>query len=145
MANWSNPGLTTAYATFLSEMKDRDTDAATMAEAPTNPPTGYIKWVVASNKFQRWNGAAYVDLVLAVAGGGTGGTSAFGTMAFQNSNAIAVTGGTLAGITSCQLAGDLTFDGDGTRKVGSNANKVNVAYVKNGLVIPVGTDKWATS
>lgn len=100
MADWAAPLLTTAYATFLANIKDRDVDAATMAESPTTPPTGYIRWVVASNKFQRWNGAAWVDLVLAVAGGGTGGVTSFGTMAFQAASAVAITGGTIGGMTS---------------------------------------------
>lgn len=101
MANWNDPVLTTAYATFLSNMKDRDVDCAKMDfSAATTFPTGTIQYVVASNKFQRWNGAAWVDLVLAVAGGGTGGTTSLGTMAFQSAGAVAITGGTIVGIST---------------------------------------------
>lgn len=93
-ANWNNPILTDTYSNFLDLLKARDVDAATMAEAPTNPPTGYIRWNATLNKFQKWSGAAWVDLVLATAGGGTGATS-LGTMAAQNATAVAITGGTI--------------------------------------------------
>ena len=94
MADWNAPTLSTAYATWQSEMQARDVDAATLAESPTNPPTGYVRWVAASNKFQKWNGATWDDLILAQAGGGTGGSS-LGTMAAQNATAVAITGGTI--------------------------------------------------
>lgn len=99
MANWNDPVLTTAYATFLSNMKDRDVDCAKMDfSAATNLSIGTIQYVVASNKFQRWNGTAWADLILAVAGGGTAGTTSLGTMAFQSAAAVAITGGTLVGL-----------------------------------------------
>jgi hypothetical protein len=58
-----------------------------------------IQYVVASNKFQRWDGSTWVDLVLSVAGGGTGGTSSLGTMAFQAASGVAITGGTIIGLS----------------------------------------------
>ena len=87
MADWDEPALTDTYSDFLSMLKLRDVDAASLKESSSNTPTGYIQWAVATNKLQRWNGAAWVDLVLSVAGGGTAGVVALGTMAFQNSNA----------------------------------------------------------
>jgi len=144
MADWNTPTLTTTYAAFLTALQERDVDAATMAESPTNPPNNYIRWNTALSKFQRWNGSIWVDLVLSGAGGGTGGTTPLGTMAVQNANAVAITGGSLSGV-SVTLAGHLLFDADGTRNVGSNAQKANNVYIKNGLVIPVGVDKWVTS
>jgi len=145
MADWAEPGLTTAYATLLTNLKERDVDAATLAESPTTPPTGYIRWSVSLNKLQRWSGAAWVDLVLAAAGGGTGGAVSLGTMAFQAASAVAITGGTLAGITSLTMAGHILFNADGTRNIGSAAAMANILYVKNGLRIPVGPDKWVTA
>jgi hypothetical protein len=145
MADWNAPTLSTAYATLLSNLMDRDADAATLAESPTNPPTGFIRWVTASNKFQRWNGSAWVDLVLAVAGGGTGGTTALGSMAFQAAGGVAITGGTIAGITSFSFSCDLLPNVSGTRNIGSNALKIKNAYIGTGLVIPVGANKYVTS
>ena len=143
MADWAAPALTDTYVSFLASVKARDVDAATMAESPTNPPTNYIRWNTALSKFQRWNGAAWVDLVLSAAGGGTGSGTPLGTMAFQNATAVAITGGTLDGVT-IQLGGHLTMDADQTRNIGSNGAKVKNAYIGTGLVIPVGVDKWVT-
>ena len=145
MADWADPALTSAYADFLSELKLRDVDAASLKEGSSNTPTGYIQWVVASNKFQRWSGAAWVDLVLSVAGGGTAGVVALGTMSLQNSNAVAITAGTIAGLTTFTFNCHLVPDGDGTRNLGSDALKMKNVYIDAGLVIPVGVDKWVTS
>ncbi len=146
MADWNNPVLTTAYATFLAEMKARDLDAAQLFNsAPTNPVANMIRYNRATNIFEQYNGATWVALVLAAAGGGTGGTSALGTISTQNSNAVAITGGTITGLTQLELAAALTFDADGTRNIGTNAKKAKNIYIKDGLVIPVGTDKWVTS
>ena len=145
MADWDVPALTDTYANFLSYLKLRDVDAACLKEGTSNTPTGYIQWVVASNKFQRWNGSAWVDLVLAVAGGGTAGTTALGTMAFQESNAVAISAGTIEGLTTFTFNCDLIPDGDETRNLGSNAKKIKKAYIGEGLVIPVGVDKWVTA
>lgn len=144
MADWSaNVGLTQAYATLLSLLAARDVDAITLSETLTNPPNGAIRWNSALSKFQRWSGAAWVDLVLSSAGGGTGGTTSLGTMAFQSAGNVAITGGTIVGISSLALSGNMIFDGDGTRSIGTAAAQADKIFVKNALVIPVGVDKYA--
>lgn len=109
MADWNTPAsLSTAYATVLTNLKDRDTDAITLqVSAPSNLPTGAIKWNRALNKFQEWDGAVFQDMIVALAGGGTGSATAagartnlgLGTMAVQSSSAVAITGGTITGVT----------------------------------------------
>jgi hypothetical protein len=143
MADWNDPLIDDPYADLLATFKARDEDAASHAESPTNPPIGYIRWVVSTSKFQRWSGAIWVDLVLAVGSGGTGGTSALGTLAFQSASAVAITGGTLTGV-AITLGGNLSFDADGTRNIGSFATQAGKIYVKNACVIPVGPNKWET-
>jgi len=119
MADFSGPTTTTQYATLLDALKARDVDAATLCySAPTNPPTGMIAWVRASDKIQEWNGAIWVDKVLAVLSGGTGVTTyvalksamSFGTMADQNSNAVNITGGSITGISSLEVSANLIAD-----------------------------------
>lgn len=153
MADWSLPTLTSLYTAVLSILKDRDVDSATMAEAPTTPPVGFIRWNRTLDKFQEWSGAAWVDQVLTLAGGGTGATTAaaartafgLGTIATQNANGVAITGGTLTGITGLTLAANLLLDADGTRNLAANAQRINNVYIKNGLLIPVGVDKYITA
>lgn len=105
-ADWNTPTSATAYLTVLDNLNDKLVDAISLQKsAPSNLPTGAIKYDRINNKFQEWSGAAFVDLLLSVAGGGTGSASAagartnlgLGTMAVQNANAVAITAGTIAG------------------------------------------------
>ena len=59
----------------------------------------------------------------------------------------AISGGTLASaalsaISSLAMAGNITFDADGTRNIGATAQQVNNIWIKNGAKAPVGADKW---
>lgn len=110
MADWSLPTNASAYATaILPVLADKDFDAAScFLNVPTNPITGMIRYVRASDKFQEYNGAAWVDKVIAIAGGGTGAITAanartalgLGTIAVQDANAVAITGGSIAGVAA---------------------------------------------
>jgi microcystin-dependent protein len=109
-ADFNTPTIATAHATYLSNLKERDTDALTLCYAgdPSNIPTGAVKYNRGFDKFQEWNGAAWVDKILSIAGGGTGASTAaasrtalgLGTMAVQDASAVAITGGTLAGVAA---------------------------------------------
>lgn len=77
MANWNNPTLTSTYTNFVTEVKDRDVEAAVWFEgmSPTNLPTNAKRLNVSTGRFEKWNGSAWVDAVasftfpaLAVAG-----------------------------------------------------------------------------
>lgn len=120
MADWTIPGLNSNYSTALTNLKDRDVDAATLGyAAPTTPPTGMMKYVRASNKFQEWDGNNWNDKILAVAGGGTGGNNAadartnlgIGSMGTQANNAVNITGGNISGITSFNISGNFSAGG----------------------------------
>lgn len=118
MADWSKPTIISNYVTFVDEVKNRDIDAITLQlNVLTNPPVGSIKLVRgATVKFQEWDGTQFVDKILGIAGGGTGSSTpagaasalGLGTMAFQNANAIAVTGGSIANMNS---SGQFTHTG----------------------------------
>lgn len=120
-ADWAVPVLTTDYVVTLSALKDRDIDALTLLNTAgsSNLPTGAVKLVRTPNiKFQDWDGAAFVDRILSIAGGGTGATTAtgartalgLGDMALQNANAIAITGGTITGLTTLSVNGSSAFN-----------------------------------
>lgn len=77
MANWNNPTGSSTFSDFLSWMRALATDAATFfVSSPTNQPTGAMKYDRATDKFQEWDGSAWVDQVIAIGGGGTGGSTA---------------------------------------------------------------------
>lgn len=150
MADWNSPGLTTAYATVLSELKAREVDAYSLAESPTNPPTGAIRYRRAQNKFQEWDGAAWQDKTIAVAGGGTGAITAadartnlgLGTIAIQDANNITITGGSISGLSSLAVSGNATISGTIT----SSSTAVNSISTPGGIragsptVDIIGTD-----
>lgn len=117
MADWGKPTILSDYVIFVDEVKARDVDAITLQKNPlVSPPVGSIKLLRSPIKFQEWDGAAFIDLVLSVAGGGTGSSTpagaianlGLGTMAFQNSNAVAITGGSIAGASLASGAVNFT-------------------------------------
>jgi len=138
---WDEPLLATAYATWHAVIKGRDVDAATMV-VPTNPPTDMKVWNDATKVFRNFDDPAWADLILAVAGGGTGSSTAaggranlgLGTMSIQDANNVAITGGTalFSAITTV----------DDTLTLGTLAAQLNKAYLKSGLKIPVGANAY---
>lgn len=153
MADWNEPVISSAYATHLQTLKDRDADGGSLFfSIPTNPPDRLFRFNRSTNIFEEVLSGVWSAKVLAIAGGGTGAVTAaaartalgLGTIATQDSATVSITGGTVQGILQAK-GGNMTFDGDGTRDIGTNAAKANRVYIKNALVIPVGTDKYATS
>lgn len=65
MANWNNPTLTSTYTNFVTEVKDRDVEAAVWFEgmSPTNLPTNAKRLNTTTGRFEKWNGSAWVDAV----------------------------------------------------------------------------------
>lgn len=124
--NWNNPALSSTYSDFLTYLKSRDEDLAKMDMASTSGgPTGSKTWNDSDKKFQNWNGSSWVDLVIAVAGGGTGASTAsgartnlgLGTMATQADSSVSITGGTITGVNiaaSAITSGTLALNRGGT-------------------------------
>ena len=151
MANWVKPEITDLYTDVLEYIKSRDVDAITLNKSTASSlPIGAIKYDRTGKKFQEWDGSIWVDIVLAVQGGGTGGTIpgggglGLGTISVQNANNVAITGGSITTLSSFSLASDIVFTTDGSRNIGSNSVRPNNIFVRNGLVIPVGYDKFVT-
>lgn len=93
MANWNNPTGSSTFSDFLSWMRALAIDAATFfVSSPTNQPTGAMKYDRATDKFQEWDGSTWVDQVIAIGGGGTGGSTASAARANLGLGALAVLG-----------------------------------------------------
>lgn len=108
MADWNRPVIDDLKIDVLDLLKARDFDSVTLAETPTNPPVGYVRWNTTAKTLQKWNGTGWDNLVISLAGGGTGSTGTsgnFGTMAYQNSNNVAISGGTIQGLSTFSVAG----------------------------------------
>ena len=82
MANWSLPTITDLYTNFLSYLKSRDDDAARMQDtrvtAATNVPDYSKRWNDTTKTIQNWLSSTWTSLVMGVAGGGTGASTAAG-------------------------------------------------------------------
>ena len=102
---------------------------------------------------QEWDGSAWQNKVISIAGGGTGastpsgilGNLNLGTMALQNATAVAITGGTITGITNLVLNSSIVFTVDASHNIGSNTARPGTLYIRHGIVIPVGTDKFVSA
>lgn len=135
MADWNAPVLTTAYATALTNLKDRDVDSGTLfLNAPTNPVTGMIRYNRTTDLFEEYNGSTWITAPLSIAGGGTGAATTadartnlgIGTIATQNSNAVNITGGTITGLSNLTVSADITVIGNMNGEVQLENNK----YIK---------------
>lgn len=156
MANWADnsPDETTNYITVLTNLRDRDKDAAkAFVTDPTNPQENFFRFNRAGNKFQEYLSAVWVDKVLSIAGGGTGATSAgairtnlgLGTMSLQNDNAVSIMGGNIGGATNISaysLTAGLVMPpilGSGSTTLGNLYLADNQTWKPIPAAVPVGT------
>lgn len=154
MANWNNPTKDSLYLDYITETKDRDKDAISLCGigVPTNLPSGALKYNRGTYVFEEWNGAAWVARPVSIAGGGTGADTAvgarsnlgLGTIATQNANAVAISGGSLSGIVSLSMGGSIVFGVNDSYDIGTNLSRARRVYIASALVVPVGVDKYAT-
>ena len=155
MANWGIVDLEVqpyqGSGGVLEHLQNRLIDAATMfRDAPINPPIGSIRLNRQTGNFEEWDGVNWTSRVITVAGGGTGGVDAsqaranlgIGTLGTQNANAVAITGGSLSGITSLLMLGHITFNVNAQYNIGSSGFRAGRVYVGGGLVAPVGANKY---
>ena len=149
MANHNLPTLTSTYANFVTEMDARMDDisigfdpAFTIA---TNFPTGTVRWVSGSNKWEKWSGSAWADLssayAISISGNAATVTNGVYTSAtYANPTWITSIAGTkVSGAISgnagsaTQLANARNINGvafDGTAAINVNLN--NTATFNNG-------------
>lgn len=99
MANWNNPTLTSNYTNFVTEVKDRDVEAAVWFEgmSPTNLPTNAKRLNTSTGRIEKWNGTAWVDAVAtftfpAVSVAGAAAFNGAVTLGDAAGDAITVTG-----------------------------------------------------
>ena len=80
MANWSLPTITDLYTNFLAYLKARDDDASRLHDsrvtAATNVPDYSKRWNDTTKTIQNWLSSTWTSLVIGIAGGGTGASTA---------------------------------------------------------------------
>lgn len=155
MGDWAKPTAFSLYVPdFLNELNNKDFDAGSMCfTAPTNPPVGLMRYNRTTNIFEEWDGAVWNAKLIGVTGGGTGGGDSataranlgIGSLGTQGAGAVAITGGTISGITSLSLTGSIAFNSDDAYDIGTLAIRPRKVYVRSALVIPSGVNKYATS
>lgn len=155
MANWGITDLEgqpyLGSGGVLELIQNRLIDSATMfKDPPINPPSGTVRLNRQSNILEEWDGVNWVTRVVGLAGGGTGGVDAgqaranlgIGTLGTQNANTVAITGGSLSGITGLLMLGHITFNVNAQYNIGTSAARAGRIYAGAGLVAPVGPNKW---
>jgi hypothetical protein len=154
LANWLNPLLSSLYTDVLTTLKSRDVDSATLfLYGHSNQSIGSIKFNRATNVFEEWDGTTWVVKSIGVVGGGTGSTTAggartnlgLGSIATQNANSIAISGGLISGLSSLVMAGPIGVSADNVHDIGSNTLRFRNIFIRSGAVAPVGTDKWVVA
>lgn len=159
MGNWSNPTLTSTYTNFLAEVKARDDDAATQFSvgAPTNVPTGAVKWDTSLNRWQKWSGTAWGELtatynLTAVTVNGAFSVTGNSTIGDTSADTVTFNAATLTFANATTVAGALTFSG----AVAFNANvtignagadsltvNASTMSIPNGLTVSGGTANFS--
>lgn len=116
MANHNLPTLTSTYTNFLSELDGRLDDLAVGLDPAvttvTNPPTNSIRWVAASNRWEKWNGTAWAALSTGYAISITGNAGTATTLATaRNINGVSFNG---SADISVNTVNSLTFNNGGS-------------------------------
>lgn len=120
MADFSKPATTDTYANVLTYLKATTSDLALGLDpattSPTNVPTNAVRWTSASNKWQKWNGTAWVDLsaLYAINISGNAATATSATSATSATTATNLAAGVAGAIPWQSAAGTTGFSAAGT-------------------------------
>ena len=130
MADHLKPTITSTYSNFVTELDARFDDLAVGLDpavtTATNVPTGSIRWTSASNKWQKFNGTAYVDLsaLYSISISGNAGTVSNGvytTGTYANPTWITSLSGT-------KITGDISGNAASATKLLTARNINGVAF-----------------
>lgn len=98
MANHNLPTLTSTYANFVTEMDARMDDISIGFDPAlttvTNQAINTIRWVAASNKWQKWSGSTWNDLSSGYAISITGSAASVSSSLTVNNSGTGVASGT---------------------------------------------------
>lgn len=153
MANWNTPNNSEpSHENVLKALADKDTYSLTMGQAGgiwTNQPVGAMLWNNSAAYFQRWDGSNAIPVVISVAGGGTGASTAVQARANLGANdAGNLTTGTLP---TGRLSGTYSINISGNAATATNATNAtnaadsallqgnNAAFYRNASNLNAGT------
>src|SRR3990172_5620442 len=63
-ADYNKPVLGDTYTNVLAEIRDNVADVAKLAAAGSNVPTDAIRWNATTKRWEKYNGAAWVELIV---------------------------------------------------------------------------------
>jgi len=117
-----------------------------------NPPLGALIFERNPGRFLEFTVNGWGTRLIGIPGGGTGSLDAagaranlgIGTMGVQNSNAVSITGGIVFGLTQLDLGCPIRFINDGVYDLGSPTGAVRNLYIRHGLVVPCGVNKYVS-
>jgi len=144
MADHLKPTITSTYSNFVTELDARFDDLAVGLDpaviTATNVPTGSIRWTSASNKWQKFNGTAYVDLsaLYSISISGNAGTVTNGiytTGSYSNPTWITALSGT-------KITGDISGNSASATKLFTARNINGIAFDGTANVTTVN---WGTA
>jgi len=108
MANWSLPALTDLYTNLLTYLKGRDDDAVRLndsrSSSASNLPDNAKRWNNTTAVFENWLSSVWSAIVLAVAGGGTGASTAAGARTNLGVPSVAEASATAQGLVDTHNA-----------------------------------------
>jgi len=150
MANFSLPTTASLYTDVISIFNDKLSDVAKgldpATSTPTNVPTNSVRWTSAANKWQKWNGTAWVDLTATYAIN-ISGSAASATTAGSAATADTLTTARTINGTSFNGSGNITTANWGTARtltIGSTGKSVNGSANVSWTLAELGTEVYRT-
>jgi hypothetical protein len=145
MADHSKPTITSAYSNFVTEMDARYDDLAVgldpASTTATNVPTNSIRWNLAVNKWQKYNGSAWNDLSSLFSINISGNAGSVTNGVYTNTNYANPT--FITSLSGSKITGDISGNSGSATKL-ATARNINGVPFDGTAAISLNTNSVAT-